>query len=492
MISPQSIGREDRSEHHFQLLLQRLDFALEAGKMGIWDWEVKTNVLSWSTELQKLFGLGPGEFRGTYDHYQELLHPLDREAVTRTIEKAVAEHKPYTVEHRVLLPDGSFRWLLGKGQPFYDHEGKLARMSGVTMDITERRNAELEYRKIFDLPTNLIVIIGPDTRFQKVNPAMKAIMGFEAEYMLGRSITEFIHPEDLPGALRQIGRLYAGEPMITDFRIRSRHADGSYRCLSWSGTSMDDKVYAIGSDITQQLQAEAALNEAVRVRDEFISLASHELKTPLTSIQLQTQIAEREFRRGNTSYFSPEKSTRFLSLLGQQIGRLTILVEDMLDVSRISLGSLRVEKSEVDLGLLVRETVEKLRGQLENQRCAVTVRAGDGVTGFWDPFRLEQVIVNLLTNAAKYGGGKPVEVEVGQFGELASLSVRDQGVGIAPEHQHRVFERFERVSADRGVTGLGLGLYITRHIVHIHGGSISVESEPGQGSTFTVKLPIKC
>lgn len=473
-----------------ELLLQRLDLALEAGKMGVWDWEVATDRLTWSDELQKLFGLEPGTFRGTYEHYQELLHPLDRDQVLTTVQKAIAERQPYSVEHRVPLADGSFRWLLGKGQPFYDQNGQLLRMSGVTLDITERRLAELEYRKIFDLPTNLIVIVGPDTRFQKVNPAMKAIMGFDPEFMVGRSITEFIHPDDLPATFQAIGRLFGGEPVVADFRIRSRHADGSYRCISWSGSSMDDKIYAIGTDVTSQLRAEAALNEAVRVRDEFISLASHELKTPLTSMQLQAQIADRELKRGNLAYFTPGKTTKLLATFQQQIERLTHLVEDMLDVSRISQRSLRVEKVEMELGALVADVVEKLRGQLEAQGSRVSLELDAGVRGSWDPFRIEQVIVNLLTNAAKYGNHKPVQVRLGQEGGLALLRVRDEGVGIAPEHQKRIFERFERASADRGITGLGLGLYITKHIVEVHGGEISVESRVGEGSTFTVKLPV--
>lgn len=473
-----------------ELLLQRLDLALEAGNMGVWDWEVASNRLIWSEELQKLFGLEPGTFRGTYEHYQELLHPLDRELVLQTVQKAIAERQPYSVEHRVPLADGSFRWLLGKGQPFYDAQGRLARMSGVTVDITERRLAEIEYRKIFELPTNLIVILGPDTRFQKVNPAMKAIMGFDPDWMVGRSITEFIHPDDLAPTFRAIKELYAGRPMITDFRIRSRHADGSYRYISWSGSTVDDKLYAIGTDVTSQIRAEAALNEAVRVRDEFISLASHELKTPLTSMQLQVQIADRELKRGNLAYFTPEKTTRLLGTFQQQIERLTHLVEDMLDVSRISLRSLRVQKSEVHLGALVTDVVEKLRGQLEAECGRVTLELDAGVRGAWDPFRLEQVLVNLLTNAAKYGNRKPVQVRLGQEGGLAVLRVRDEGEGIAPEHQQKIFERFERVVNDRGITGLGLGLYITKHIVEAHGGEITVESRPGAGSTFTVRLPL--
>lgn len=180
-----------------------------------------------------------------------------------------------------------------------------------------------------------------------------------------------------------------------------------------------------------------------------------------------------------------------VSVLGLQIERLTNLIEDMLDFSRISLKSLRVDKSNFELGALVEEVLEKLQSQLQSQGGEVIFVAEEKVEGFWDRFRIEQVLVNLLTNARKYGEGKPVRIELTQRDGEALLSVTDQGVGIAPEHQQKIFERFERVVQDRGITGLGLGLYITRHIVNNHGGSIEVVSALGQGAKFTVRLPLR-
>lgn len=469
---------------------ESLDQALDAGKMGIWDWNVAENKLVWSTQMQRLFGLEPGTFRGTYEHYQELLHPEDREQVIKTVNEAIEKREPYMVEHRVQQADGSFRWMMGKGRAFYDDSGKLVRMSGVTTDITEKRLAELEYRQIFNIPTNLICIFGADGNFHKINPAFQAIMGWEPAHLLGKPISEFIHPDDVALTLGEVAKLFSGTPMITDLRIRGQNRDGTYRWVSWSGTSVHGKVYAIGTDISARIHAEEALSEAVRVRDEFISLASHELKTPLTSIQLQTQIAEREISQGNTAYFTAEKSKKFLSVLRLQIERLTNLIEDMLDVSRISLKSLRVDKTRFELGSLVEEVLEKLQSQLQSQGGEVRFHAEGKVEGCWDRFRIEQVLVNLLTNARKYGEGKPVRIELAKRGGEAVLSVADQGVGIAKEHQKKIFERFERVTQDRGISGLGLGLYITRHIVQNHQGRIEVESEPGRGSKFTVFLPL--
>lgn len=233
-----------------------------------------------------------------------------------------------------------------------------------------------------------------------------------------------------------------------------------------------------------------SLTEAVRARDEFISIASHELKTPLTSLQLQSQIAERQYKRGNLEYFTPEQIMSFVGMTRRQVSQLTRLVEDMLDVSRMSLGRLMIERTMFNLSELLAETVDKLAPQFTESSSKVSVKAAPSVVGEWDRFRLEQVIVNLLTNALKYGAGKPIHITCEARGDHAVITVRDQGIGIAPEHISRIFDRFERAVSSRGISGLGLGLYITKHIVESHGGVIHVESVPDQGSTFTVELPL--
>lgn len=228
--------------------------------------------------------------------------------------------------------------------------------------------------------------------------------------------------------------------------------------------------------------------EAVEMRDEFLSICSHELRTPLTSMKLQNQLVQRSFRGSSVG---PDRIERLVQQSGRQIERLERLVEEMLDISRIRSGKLTLTTEELDFAQLVNDVAERFAPQLQDAGCAVTVHAPTALPGRWDRLRLEQVIVNLLSNAMKYGAGKPIEVRLSQMGDHAVLSVRDEGIGIAPEHQSRIFERFERASSKTEISGLGLGLYIVRQILELQGGTISVESRLGFGSCFEVSLPMR-
>jgi len=236
------------------------------------------------------------------------------------------------------------------------------------------------------------------------------------------------------------------------------------------------------------LVVEAALterNRAVEARDEFLAIASHELSTPLTALSLQVQNLLRALTRGEAE---TEKLRTHTEATWRMVGRLARMIRELLEISRIS-GRIRLEREEVDLALLIRESVLRLDPQIAQAGSAVTVLASEPVPGRWDRTRLDQVIDNLLANAIKFGAGKPVEIVVDGFGPMARLEVRDHGIGIGPRDQARVFERFERAVSRRRFGGLGLGLWIARQVVEAHGGTISLSSEPGRGSTFTVELP---
>ncbi len=241
-------------------------------------------------------------------------------------------------------------------------------------------------------------------------------------------------------------------------------------------------------DVSERKRSEQALEEAIRARDEFLSIASHELKTPLTTMRLQTQMRQRSLKKGDLSVFSPEKLTKSLDSDSRQLDRLTRLIDDMLDISRINTGTLTFRRANVDLCQLVKDVLERLQDQLAAIGCATHLESNGPVVGFWDGFRIEQVISNLLTNAMRYGKGKPISLSVGLTDGRATLSIRDQGVGIKEEDQERIFRRFERAVSASEISGLGLGLYIARTIAEMHGGTIRVSSMPGHGATFTVEL----
>ncbi|MDY7226383.1 sensor histidine kinase [Hyalangium rubrum] len=230
---------------------------------------------------------------------------------------------------------------------------------------------------------------------------------------------------------------------------------------------------------------------AVRLRDEFLGIASHELKTPLTPLRLKLQMLQRQVNgaRLEGEPLSAERISEALDVSLRQVRKLTDLVDNLLDVSRITAGRLRLELEELDLASVAAELLSRFAPSAAQLGCALELHAPEPVFGRWDRLRVEQVVTNLLSNAIKYGAGRPVVVRVEEDGERARLTVRDQGIGIAEEDLGRIFERFERAVSDRHYGGLGLGLYITRQIVEAFGGTVRVSSQPGQGSTFTLELP---
>ncbi|MBF5045950.1 GAF domain-containing sensor histidine kinase [Aggregicoccus sp. 17bor-14] len=222
--------------------------------------------------------------------------------------------------------------------------------------------------------------------------------------------------------------------------------------------------------------------EAIRARDEFLSIASHELKTPLTSLQLHLQ----SLRQGAAA---PERLGAKVEALQRQSRRLAALTDQLLDLSRIRLGRLDLNLEWVDLAALAREVAARFAEEAERQGGRVSVEAPGALVGSWDRLRLEQVLTNLLSNALKYGAGKPVRVRVREEAGAVQLAVEDRGIGIDAAAQARIFERFERAVSARHFGGLGLGLYIVREIIEAHAGQVAVRSTPGEGATFTVTLP---
>ena len=233
------------------------------------------------------------------------------------------------------------------------------------------------------------------------------------------------------------------------------------------------------------------LTEALRTRDEFLSIASHELKTPLTALKLQTMLHQRAVVRKGALAYSPQEVNSKFEQADKQVSRLTRLVDDMLDVARINSGKLTLNTEQFSLAELAREVLDRMKSQFNSARMGMpelTV-TGDPL-GSWDRLRIEQVLINLLTNSIRYGAGKPVRVEIDVQGETVQLRVLDRGIDIAPLAQKKIFDRFERAINANEVSGLGLGLFITKQIVESHGGRIWVESELGQGSTFVAELPL--
>jgi signal transduction histidine kinase len=230
--------------------------------------------------------------------------------------------------------------------------------------------------------------------------------------------------------------------------------------------------------------------EALKSRDEFIKIASHELNTPLQSLLLQAQMLKRDIGH-NGGAVEDEKLSKYLSREVSQVNRLSQLVQDMLAITRLGNGVIRIQRRSVKLSGLISEVLEDLHELITSSQSDLTLDLDDSIEGHWDHERLGQVLSNLITNALKYGRGKPVTIRSQEDNGWAHIEVEDQGLGITQDSQRRIFERFERNVSSNEVSGLGLGLYISRELVHSHGGRIWVESAGANlGSVFVVEIPL--
>jgi PAS domain S-box-containing protein len=357
----------------------------------------------------------------------------------------------------------------------------------------EQRSAR-QLQTITDTLPALVGYVDAGQRYRFANRAYETWFGVKPEDVVRMTVRELIGEEAYSSYQEPISRALMGEVVRYEGTFTRKdghtlHTQSSYiPDTDEHGQVRGFVVLAL--DITERKRAEEAARNAVRLRDEFLSVASHELKTPLTPLSLKLQTLAREAEAQPESPFVL-KVRAHVEAGRKQIKRLSDLIGDLLDVSRISSGQMKLHWEPVDIAAVVREVGTRLEPEATRAESSLTLEIRGVLTLSSDRMRLEQVAENLMTNAIKYGAGKPIHVRLEASPERVSLSVKDQGIGIAPEHQARIFERFERAVSERNYGGLGLGLYITRTIVQALGGTIRVDSQPGQGACFTVELPCK-
>lgn len=333
-------------------------------------------------------------------------------------------------------------------------------------------------------------------RIVNVNSALTEMFRYSQRELIGSDPTELLHPERRAVTTERY-KQQINEPYETLGISKDKQAiDVELRGKDFNYDNAPARIVAV-RDIGDRKRAEKerilalTLAENVRLRDDFISIASHELKTPLSSLQLQLLLIERELKKAGSDEQLPDKMRDSLHFLKRQAERLTELIETMLDVSRISAGRFYVELQKTDFSSLIKDSVHTLQMTPSDIKPVFHLHIPDQVVLEGDPQRLQQVIENLLSNALKYGQGSPITLHLEKTDTHLRFSVEDKGIGIAPEFLDRIFERFERALSARNITGFGLGLYIVREIVSAHHGSIRVESRLGEGSQFIVTLPLR-
>lgn len=442
--------------------------------------------------------------------FSSLVHPGDRERASRQIEAAAADGRDRVEqEYRVVCGDGRVLWVDDRTAIERDAAGRICHYRSIVTDITERKAADDARRRseellhaIVDNTTAVIYAKDLEGRFLKVNPPLEAMLQIPQEELIGKTDLE-VFPKEFADAYRMNDLKVLSEGTPVEWEETAPQADGIHTYVSikvplYDAAGVPYGICGISTDITHRVEAEKErarllkeAQEALQLREEFLSVASHELRTPLTPLRLQIQLLQRHLQESAlASHAEARRFHKLLQMSMHHVDRLRKLVDDLLDVSRISAGQLELQLGDVDLSALVTETVAGFDQELSAAGSALSVCASEPVVGRWDRSRIEQVVVNLLANAMKYGAGAPISVGVQRKGALAELWVEDRGIGIPKQAQDRIFGRFERATSIRSFGGLGLGLFITRRIVEAHRGTVRVLSAPGEGATFTVELPI--
>ncbi len=242
----------------------------------------------------------------------------------------------------------------------------------------------------------------------------------------------------------------------------------------------------------RELEAtQAQLQSALQARDDFMSMVAHELRTPLNTLHLETQLRQMQLAHNDFPGYQPEELASMFARDQRQIESMNRLISDMVDVGRIQSGKLSVDVQDCSLTALLGRVVDDLSQRAQAAGCAIECDLPSGVQGRWDEFRVEQIIINLLTNAFRYGAGKPVTVTVSMEQARVQVQVQDRGVGIAEADHERIFHRFERVRTNEVREGLGMGLFIARELARTLGGDLRVTSQLGEGATFVLELPVE-
>ncbi|MCQ4188315.1 PAS domain S-box protein [Methylocystis suflitae] len=626
----QDITERKQAEEALRGSEARLRLATEAAKIGAFDWRIPTDVNIWTPELEAMYGLAPGEFGRRRSAWEQLVHPEDRAGAVAKVNETLASGEPVEHEWRVVWPDGSVHWIAGRFQGFKDAAGKPVRLTGVNIDVSERkrvekalRDSELRYRSLVEAASAITWSCPPSGLHEQPQQEWMAFTGQTAEEMLGDGWTKVVHPDDLEAVAAQWRAAVArGEPFWSEHRIRRhngewrwmrvqaapirdatgeiiewfgsnadiddlkqaelalresqqqlalaleagqlgfwdwhvpsgrvqfgghwasmlgydlseiepdvrawerlihpdereevaarltdhlegrcdfyecehrlRHKDGSWRWILDRGRVVERDaagrpLRAIGThaDVTARHEAESALQDADRRKDEFLATLAHELRNPLAPIRNAVHILKKKY--------GPQfPDAPLLAMVQRQVDHLVRLVDDLLEVSRISRGKVDLRKENVAVSDFLQHALESCQPLIESKSHRVTLNVADEpLRVFGDSVRLAQIAANIINNAAKYTppGGR-IDIDAARGNDEVVLRVRDNGVGISADMMPRVFDLFaqtdDQIRHSEG--GLGIGLALVRSLVEIHGGRVEARSEGvGRGSEFIVSLPL--
>jgi len=509
-MSPSIEGRSLDEELAHQR--DQLEEAQRIAQIGSWEWDLTEGRLTWSDELFRIVGYEPQSFEPSFERFMASIIPEDRERVQAIVQRAMADHQPFSYEYRVVRPDGRMCVCHGRGSVFTNDAGALVRLAGTSQDITDRKAIEAElalHRDRLEEAQRTAgigswewdVIADRTTWSDELYRMYGHPPAFEPDFE--RYIAS-VHPADRGRVQSILGQAMKDHlPFSYEFRV-VRPDGGERLCLArgnvftgdagipvrMAGTSQDITERRSSEDALVRARAAAAAAEAASVaKGKFLANMSHELRTPLNSV-----IGFANVLLKNKSGGLADTDLEFIRRIQANGEHLLQLINDILDLSKIEVGKMKAEVERFSLGELVEETLDELRGALPE---GVALRAsipGDMTPFASDPGKLKQILINLVGNAIKFTEKGAVTVQV--FADAGThrperIEVRDSGVGIPQDRQEAIFRAFEQADAGtaRRFGGTGLGLTIVASLSRLLGFRVEVESTPGAGSTFRVFFP---
>lgn len=478
---------------------------IESAGMGTFFWDVVHDTVRWSKHHYAIFGV-PESTPVTHAMFRQRIHPDDLAAVDAAIDTAVRGGADYAVRFRLCLDDASVRYVRGSGRVELDSEGKPVSVHGAVVDITEATQAhnvvQQRERDLAAVATHLPDIIGRfdhDHRCVFMSARGEALAGQPAEFYVGKKVSEFGLPYLLAARWEAVLDSVQRNGQVREFDFSHVDAAGKERFFitralpSFDPEGKVESILTVSSDHTerergarQMREAGAALERADLRKNEYLATLAHELRGPLAPISSATQLIR----------FSKDRGVRDKAreVIERQVGQLAQLINDLMEVGRISSGKLDIDKKRVALQDVIAQSVESTRPLFDHKKQALTSSLPP--LPIWldgDALRLSQVFSNLLTNASKYSpAGARVAIEARMGDGAAVIDVRDDGVGLSAASMDEIFDLFVQVHATgvQAQGGLGIGLNLVRQLVELHGGKVSVSSEGiGKGSCFTVVLP---
>lgn len=490
----------------------RLVTAQMVAKVGSWETDMATGSVTWSLEAYRIFGMDPGRFNPTHENFLQLVHPEDRERVDGAFAQSIGQRSTHVIEHRLLMPEGSVKFVEERWRMFYDEEGRAVRAVGTCRDITERKTSEMKlaesqgrYRKLFECAPDGIVISDPQSRYLDANPSMCRMLGYSYDEFIKLRAVDIIDSSHASKIDETIEGILKNKDHHRDWRFRRK--DGTVLEAEVIATLMPDgNILGMIRDISERRQAEAEREKrfraeaADRIKSAFLATMSHELRTPLNSIIGFTGI----LLQGMTGPLNPEQNKQ-LEMVRVSALHLLALVNDVLDISKIEAGQLEIFSEPFDISHSIQKVLAIVRPQAEAKRLELRTEISSMLKeAVGDERRFEQVLLNLLSNAIKFtaGGRITLSAQILDAVKLPAseeeqsafcLKVSDTGIGIKPEDLSKLFQPFRQIDSGlaRNYEGTGLGLAICGRLTDLMGGTICAESSWGKGSTFTVTLPLK-